>query len=95
MPDSKMTIELTALRKEMSDFRDREFAPMAIRNDADHAEIKTEVKRINGDMSAMKLWKAEFMGQLKGATSGGRALWAVVAVCAGPITAVVMKLLEK
>jgi len=95
MPDGETSFELAALRRELTDFRDREFGPSVIRNDADHEEIKNNVRRINGDVGALKLWRAEFLGQLKGATSGGRAIWAFVAMAAGPITAVVMKLLEK
>jgi hypothetical protein len=83
--------ELAALRSELADFRDREFKGMAERNDLAHEEIKKEMKRINGEVGTLKLWKAK----LEGAAGGGKALWALVAVGAGPLTAVVMRLLEK
>jgi hypothetical protein len=92
-----MTIaeEIAALRADLMNFRDHEFAPMAVRNDTAHDEIKKEVARINGDLRDLKLWRADFLGQLKGAAGGGRALWAVVAMVAGPVTALTMRLLER
>jgi hypothetical protein len=83
--------EIAALRSEMADFRDREFKGMADRNDKAHDLLTAEVKRINGDVGGLKVWRA----RLEGAASGGKALWIVVAGAAGPATAVVMKLLER
>ncbi|OGS01174.1 MAG: hypothetical protein A2V88_08820 [Elusimicrobia bacterium RBG_16_66_12] len=69
---------------------------MAERNDKAHDRIEIEVKRVNGDgTQAFRLWRAEFTGQMKGAAGSGKVVWAAIAVTAGPLTAIVMKLLEK
>jgi len=83
--------EIKALRDELASFRDNEFIPSALRNDKAHDFLTAEVKRINGDLGSLKVWRA----RLEGAASSGKALWIVVAGAAGPATAVMMKLLER
>ena len=71
--------------------RDVEF-PAAMRqvNDAlaqntvDHGEIKelvkTEVRRVNGDVSALKLWKAKLEGVTAGVGLTGKMIWGGIGV---------------
>ena len=71
---------ISGLRDEFRHFRDVEFVDSCTRNDKSHIEILGEVKRINSDVSTLKLWKAKLEGVASGMGLTGKVAWSVLGV---------------
>jgi hypothetical protein len=71
---------VSGLRDEFRRFRDVEFVESCSRNDRSHSQILGEVKRINSDVSTLKLWKAKVEGIATGMGLTGKVAWAVLGV---------------
>jgi hypothetical protein len=71
---------ISGLRDEFRRFRDVEFLESCKRNESSHTQILGEVKRINSDVSTLKLWKAKVEGIASGMGLTGKAAWSILGV---------------
>jgi len=71
---------ISGLRDEFRRFRDVEFLESCKRNESSHTQILGEVKRINSDVSTLKLWKARVEGVASGMGLTGKAAWSILGV---------------